>query len=251
MKIDTLIRVNKRFKKSLLSETFDSIVIERITNLENKVDESILSKLYTIRFLNHKHKEYYLLFEEKSIKPTNLQNLKLISKNEKYNSTEFIKLEVKKVLFIEELMLLNSNLDEDGNVDFILVKDHINLTGYNPLIGKNNDATGDRFPDMSDAYDKKMNVVIANSFKESLSSFSFGICTAVNDSYIGVEDKKSETDNFLIKVGSDFIATELVYKVITSIHSKMRVNAICIINKKKDNLVLNRIFLNILKCLNY
>ncbi len=37
--------------------------------------------------------------------------------------------------------------------DLVLIKDHINLTGYNPLMGDNDDRLGPRFPDMTDVYD--------------------------------------------------------------------------------------------------
>ncbi len=45
-------------------------------------------------------------------------------------------------------------LNEDLRTgSLVLIRDHLNLTGTNPLIGPNNDAVGPRFPDMSGAYD--------------------------------------------------------------------------------------------------
>ena len=55
--------------------------------------------------------------------------------------------------------------------DIMLIKDHINLMGSNPLIGKNNDELGVRFPDMSDIYNKNLRdkiKIIANSLNINL-----------------------------------------------------------------------------------
>ena len=40
--------------------------------------------------------------------------------------------------------------------ELVLISDHINLTGCNPLIGENNDSLGPRFPDMSECYSKEL-----------------------------------------------------------------------------------------------
>ncbi len=44
--------------------------------------------------------------------------------------------------------------------DLMLIKDHINFTGKNPLIGKNDDTLGERFPDMSDIYTKSLRTLV-------------------------------------------------------------------------------------------
>lgn len=51
--------------------------------------------------------------------------------------------------------------------DLMIIKDHINFTGQNPLIGKNYDELGPRFPDMSTAYDKEY-IDIAREESEKL-----------------------------------------------------------------------------------
>ena len=55
------------------------------------------------------------------------------------------------------------NFDKAGGIntnfkpgDLVIIDDHINLTGKNPLIGKNNDELGPRFPDMTFAYSKDL-----------------------------------------------------------------------------------------------
>lgn len=44
--------------------------------------------------------------------------------------------------------------------DLMLIKDHINFTGKNPLIGKNDDTLGERFPDMSDIYTESLRTLV-------------------------------------------------------------------------------------------
>ena len=76
---------------------------------------------------------------------------------------------VMKLLGIERLFV--SNASGGVNPDFavgeiMIMDDHINLFPGNPLIGKNFDALGPRFPDMSDAYDEKMIALALSIAKE-------------------------------------------------------------------------------------
>lgn len=70
---------------------------------------------------------------------------------------------VMKLLGVEKLIVTNAagavNKDyEPGNL--MLIKDHINLTGDNPLMGSNLKDFGPRFPDMSNAYDKELRIKV-------------------------------------------------------------------------------------------
>lgn len=69
---------------------------------------------------------------------------------------------VMKALGIETLMVTNAaggvNTDFTPG-DLMLITDHINNTGQNPLIGPNDDAQGVRFPDLSTAYDRSLQAV--------------------------------------------------------------------------------------------
>ena len=49
----------------------------------------------------------------------------------------------------------------------MLISDHINLMGSNPLIGPNDDRMGPRFPDMSEVYDKHLIKLSDNAAKKS------------------------------------------------------------------------------------
>ena len=66
---------------------------------------------------------------------------------------------VMKALGIETLIVTNAcgAINKEFKPgELMLIEDHINLTGQNPLIGPNNDALGTRFPDMSNVYDKEL-----------------------------------------------------------------------------------------------
>ena len=64
-----------------------------------------------------------------------------------------------KLLGIKNLIITNAagGVNKNLNVgDIVLISDHINFMGTNPLIGKNDDSLGERFPDMSNCYDKEL-----------------------------------------------------------------------------------------------
>ena len=64
-----------------------------------------------------------------------------------------------KALGIEKLIITNAcgAVNTDFNPgELMLITDHLNLVGINPLIGKNNDDLGTRFPDVSEVYNREM-----------------------------------------------------------------------------------------------
>ena len=66
---------------------------------------------------------------------------------------------VMKLLGVKKLILTNAagGINESFKAgDFMVIKDHINLTGTNPLIGKNDERFGCRFPDMTKVYSKDL-----------------------------------------------------------------------------------------------
>ncbi len=50
--------------------------------------------------------------------------------------------------------------------DLVMISDHLNLTGMNPLVGQNDDRVGPRFPDMSDVYSPDLRSRLAETFRE-------------------------------------------------------------------------------------
>ncbi len=71
---------------------------------------------------------------------------------------------IKKIISVDEVAHLNPRFNCG---DLALVYDHINLIGDNPLIGKNENELGLRFPDMSNAYDRNLYQKVYEVFQEN------------------------------------------------------------------------------------
>lgn len=117
---------------------------------------------------------------------------------------------------------LNPNF---GRGDLMLVTDHINLTGRNPLIGPNLEEFGPRFPDMSQVYDPEF---IETARREALKS---GVLLK-EGVYIGITGPSLETPaetRFLRQIGADAVGMSTVPEVIVGVHCGLRIVAIVVI----------------------
>jgi len=106
--------------------------------------------------------------------------------------------------------------------DVMVVTDHINLTGRNPLLGPNLDSFGPRFPDMSQVYDP---VLIGLATKKAL---ELGILLK-KGVYVGILGPSLETPaetRFLRMAGADAVGMSTVLEVIAAVHCGLRVLAI-------------------------
>jgi purine-nucleoside phosphorylase len=106
--------------------------------------------------------------------------------------------------------------------DIMLIGDHLNLTGANPLIGPNEDSWGIRFPDMSQAYNQKLIAMAESIGKTAGIHLQKGI-------YAGLTGPSLETPaevTFLKTIGADAVGFSTVQEVIVAVHSSMRVFAL-------------------------
>ncbi|MFL0251548.1 purine-nucleoside phosphorylase [Clostridium neuense] len=137
---------------------------------------------------------------------------------------------VMKTLGIEKIIVTNAAGGVNTKFkpgDLMIIKDHINFTGDNPLIGTNIDEMGERFPDMSNAYDKKLVEVI----KKVASNLKIDV---VEGTYFMMTGPSYETpaEIKMIRIlGGDAVGMSTVPEVIAANHCKIKVIGIsCITN---------------------
>ena len=110
--------------------------------------------------------------------------------------------------------------------DFMLIKDHINLMGDNPLIGPNDDSMGTRFVDLSDAYDESMLAVAEATAKAIGIRCRRGVLAAVT----GPCYETPAEVNILRNAGADAVTMSTVPEVIMARFVKIRVLGISLIS---------------------
>jgi purine-nucleoside phosphorylase len=109
----------------------------------------------------------------------------------------------------------------------VLISDHINLQGSNPLIGPNDDSVGPRFPDMTDAYSAACRAVAYKVAGELEIPLSEGVYAAVT----GPSYETPAEIRYLRTIGADLVGMSTVPEVIVANHLGMRVLAIsCVTN---------------------
>jgi len=135
---------------------------------------------------------------------------------------------VMKMLGIKKLLLSNASGGVNPNYrvgEIMILNDHINLFPGNPLIGKNLDQLGVRFPDMSETYDRKMIDIAKNIAAENNIEVVEGV-------YAGLTGPTLETPaeyNYVRVIGADAVGMSTVPEVIVARHMDIPVFAISII----------------------
>jgi purine-nucleoside phosphorylase len=109
--------------------------------------------------------------------------------------------------------------------DLMLIEDHINLLNDNPLIGKNDDRLGPRFPDMCQPYDKKLIELAQRIALEEKIVCQKGVFVAVP----GPNLETRAEYRFLRGIGADVVGMSTVPEVIVGVHSSMRILGLSVI----------------------
>ncbi len=114
-----------------------------------------------------------------------------------------------------------------GAGTLVLISDHINLLGQNPLTGPNDDQLGPRFPDMTEAYSKRYREIAGAAAKEMRLELPEGIYAAVP----GPSYETPAEIRYLRTIGADLVGMSTVPETIAANHMGMRVLGIsCVTN---------------------
>ena len=136
-------------------------------------------------------------------------------------------------LGVNTLIVSNAagGLNPDFNPgDIMVISDHINLTGENPLSGPNEDAWGIRFPDMMRAYDEELTLLGLKAGESLQVSVKKGV-------YAGLKGPSLETPaetRFLKIIQADAVGFSTVCEVIAAVHANMRVLGFSLISNIND-----------------
>lgn len=133
-----------------------------------------------------------------------------------------------RLLGVETLLLTNaagSLREEVGPGRIMLITDHINFVGVNPLIGENDDDIGPRFFDLSKAYDPTLQMLARRVAEKN----SIDLAEGVYAWYSGPNFETPAEIRALRVLGSDAVGMSTVPECLVAVHCGMRVAAFSII----------------------
>ena len=131
------------------------------------------------------------------------------------------------LLGVKNLILTNAagGISEDYEPgDIVSITDHINLTGNNPLIGKNLDMFGPRFPDMSEVYDKKF-----QNLAKEVARNHFEFKTGIYAWFTGPSYETPAEVQFAKNIGADLVGMSTVPEAIAAKHAGMKISAFSLV----------------------
>ncbi len=137
---------------------------------------------------------------------------------------------VMKYLGVQKLIVTNAagsvNLDNQPG-DLMIITDHINLMGNNPLMGQNDDTLGPRFPDMSNAYHDKLRAIALEAGK----TLNIPIKQGVYAAFTGPMYETPAEIRMSRIIGADAVGMSTVPEVIAAAHCGIQVLGIsCLTN---------------------
>jgi purine-nucleoside phosphorylase len=134
------------------------------------------------------------------------------------------RLGVRTVVFTNAAGDITLGLERGG---LVLISDHINLQGTNPLLGPNDDSLGPRFPDMTEAYPARLRGIAHRVAAELGIALAEGVYAAM----LGPNYETPAEIRYLRAIGADLVGMSTVAEVIVANHMGLGVLAIsCVTN---------------------
>jgi len=133
-----------------------------------------------------------------------------------------------KAIGVKYLFVTNASGSLNPNFtpgSLVMLSDHINMMGTNPLIGKNWDEFGERFPSMNEPYSRALQNIALNIAKNNNIKLNQGTYCAVSGPSL---ETKAECKLFA-SLGADLVGMSTVPEVIVAIHSGLTVLAISVV----------------------
>jgi purine-nucleoside phosphorylase len=136
----------------------------------------------------------------------------------------FARMGIKAVILTNAAGGINRNYSQGC---LVVIRDHVNLQGVNPLVGPNDERFGLRFPDMTQAYDREFQRFVTEEGKNLGQTIHNGV-------YLAVQGPSYETPAEIYSfrtIGADLVGMSTVPEVIAARHSGIRVLGIsCVTN---------------------
>jgi purine-nucleoside phosphorylase len=136
----------------------------------------------------------------------------------------FARMGIKAVILTNAAGGINRNYSQGC---LVVIRDHVNLQGVNPLVGPNDERFGLRFPDMTQAYDREFQRFVTEEGKNLGQTIHNGV-------YLAVQGPSYETPAEIYSfrtIGADLVGMSTVPEVIVARHSAIRVLGIsCVTN---------------------
>jgi purine-nucleoside phosphorylase len=131
---------------------------------------------------------------------------------------------VRSMVFTNAAGGINLSLERGG---LVLISDHINLQGVNPLVGPNDDSLGPRFPDMSEAYSR----TYRETAKKTAAELGVSITEGVYAAMLGPSYETPAEIRYLRTIGADVVGMSTVLEAIAANHMGMKVLGVsCVTN---------------------
>lgn len=112
----------------------------------------------------------------------------------------------------------------------MLITDHINFTGRNPLVGPNRDTLGSRFPDMTQPYSRRLAELARKHARDKGMALHEGVYVQV----LGPSMETAAETRMLRGMGADAVGMSTVMEVIQAVHCGMEVLAVSAVTNTND-----------------